>query len=84
MILTDWLEIECIPRILSMYVLLITYVLILKNAVKLKFSCEFFIKLIKTVHIIIWINTFLFHEFEFLILKTCDVYLNASLGKIAR
>ena len=35
MILTDCLAIECIPYILSMFVLLIGYVLILKNVVKL-------------------------------------------------
>jgi len=41
-----------------------------------------FIELFKWVHIVVWINTFLWHQIKCFPWKTSDVYFNDSLGRL--
>ena len=82
-IITQWLETECFPNFLRMSILFIRYMLIIQDTVEILFFRQFcVIELIKTAHIIIRMDSLLFHETEFLLFLEliCDVYFKASFG----
>lgn len=65
MIISHCLKVRCVPNILYMFALIVRYVLITQNTVKFIFCHQlFFIEFIKTTHLVMWINSFLFHELE--------------------
>lgn len=65
-------QFECLPNILYMFVFCICNVLIIQDTIKGLFRWKLcFLKPFRVIHIIIQINTFLFHQLELSILLEC-------------
>lgn len=75
----DWM----FPKLSAHVILFMRYMFIIQDTVEILFFRQFcVIELIKTAHIIIRMDSLLFHEIEFLLFLEliCDDYLKASFG----